>query len=148
MNIVFWKRKDILLGDQDVSELTILEWKKLFSLKLFHFHKTEGGQDRFHTHAFNAVSLLLKGNYTEELVVDGVITPLPRNRSRVIYIPSGQYHRITKSSGCYTLLLTGPWGKEFKELRSLGGTHYQEVFCGAGRTDLRTGVKVKLEEVE
>jgi hypothetical protein len=148
VRIVFWKRKEIILGEQRVSELTILEWKKLFSLKLFHFHKTAGKQDRFHTHAFNAVSFLLKGNYTEEVVKDGRVVALPRNRSRLIFIPKNEYHRVTKGEGCYTLLLTGPWGAEFKELRSLGDSHYQEVFLGAGRTDLRTGNIIKLEDTK
>lgn len=146
MSIVFWKKKAINLGDQNVTEITVLEWKKLFSIKLFHFHKTTGNQDRFHTHSFSSVSLLLKGNYIEEVVVKGVITPLPRNRSRLIYIPKGEFHRITKSDGCRTLLITGPWEPEWVELRELGDSHYQEVFCGAGRTDLRVGRIIQLED--
>lgn len=60
--MVFWKRKKIDQGEQSVTELTILEWKSFFSIKLFNFHKTDGKQDRFHTHAFNAVSILLSGD--------------------------------------------------------------------------------------
>lgn len=146
MTIVFWKKKAINSGEQNVTEITVLEWKKYFSIKLFHFHRTTGNQDRFHTHSFNAVSFLLKGNYIEEVVVEGVVKPLPRNRSRVIYIPKGEFHRIIKSDGCRTLLITGPWEPEWVELRELGGSQYQEVFCGAGRTDLRVGKIVQLDE--
>lgn len=148
MSIVLWKKKDINNGDQHVTEITVVEWKKYFSIKLFHFHKTDGDQDRFHTHSFNAISLLLSGNYIEEVVVDGVITPMPRNRQRVLYIPKGEYHRITKSGGCRTLLITGPWEPEWVELRDLDGSHYQEVFCGLGRKDLRMGGIIKLETVK
>lgn len=146
MSVVFWKKKDISLGEQNVTEITVLEWKKLFSIKLFHFHKTDGSQDRFHTHAFHAYSILLTGDYTEEVVIDGAVTKLARSRKRLLYIPKGQYHRITKSTGCYTLLITGPWGEEFSELRELGDSHYQEVICGKGRSDLRFGKTIKLED--
>ena len=138
MGVIFWKKKDIKLGQQLVSELTILEWKPLFSLKLFHFHETTGSQDRFHTHAFDAWSILLHGDYTEEVVKDGEILSLPRSRSRFLFIPKNQYHRITKSKGCRTLLITGPWGPEFKELRPTGDT-YQEVICGPHRADVGLG---------
>lgn len=148
MGIVLWKKKSINNGEQDVTEITVLEWKKLFSIKLFHFHKTNGSQDRFHTHSFNSVSFLLKGNYVEEVVVDGFVKPLPRNRSKIIYIPKGEFHRITKSDGCKTLLITGPWEPEWVELRELGDSQYQEVFCGAGRTDLRVGKIVQLEDIK
>ena len=116
MKITILKYKTILLGFQKVSELTILEYKKLFSIKLFYFHKSEGVQDRFHTHAFNAYSILFFGNYIEELYINENIHPLNRNRKRVLYIPKDTYHRITKSNGCLTLLITGKWGNTFKEL--------------------------------
>lgn len=137
--MVFWKRKVINLGDQPVTELTILEWKKLFSIKLFQFHQTSGGQDRFHTHSFGAFSLLLKGNYVEEILIDQKIIPFNRNRSRLIYIPRDEYHRITKSDGCWTLLITGPWKPHWKELIELGDDQYQMVVLGEGRVPIRAG---------
>lgn len=144
--MVFWKRKQIDLGEQSVTELTILEWKRFFSIKLFNFHPTSGKQDRFHTHAFNAVSILLSGDYTEEIISTagiGNVQELPRSRKRFLFIPANQYHRITKSNGCKTLLITGPWGNEFKELRyleagALHGWHlWSENLCGKQRKDLR-----------
>lgn len=139
--MVFWKKKKISLGGQDVSELTILEWKRLFSIKLFHFHKTTGSQDRFHTHAFKAVSFLLHGDYTEEIIEKNTIMPLLRSRKRILYIPADQFHRITRSTGCHTLLITGPWGEEFSELRKTEQGTYQEVVCGAGRKDIKLGAR-------
>lgn len=142
--MTFWKRKSINLGDQNVTELTILEWKRFFSIKLFHFHPTDGKQDRFHTHAFNAVSILLSGDYVEEVVIDGhFVLPQKRSRKRFLYIPANQYHRITKSDGCRTLLITGPWGNEFKELRYMfhsstsdDYSFWSEHICGPQRKDL------------
>lgn len=80
--IIFMKRKTITLGEQSVRELTILEYKKLFSIKLFNFLPSSGKQDRFHTHGFNAWSLLLYGNYIEEIIRDNSIKKLNRNRNR------------------------------------------------------------------
>lgn len=97
--MVVWKRKDICLGEQNVSELTILEWKPLFSLKYFHFHKTDGDQDRFHTHAFNAVSVLLSGDYIEEVIEGDLIIPKLRSRKR--FLPfTGQCTASRRSSSC------------------------------------------------
>ncbi len=148
--LTLWKKKDIQLGDQLVSELTILEWKRFFSIKLFHFHKTEGSQDRFHTHAFNAVSVLLHGDYTEELIEGDTIVRLMRSRNRFLFIPRDQFHRITRSSGCRTLLFTGPWGSEFKELTQLpwvkAGDIYQETTCGPQRKIVGYGDTIRLSE--
>lgn len=141
--MVFWKRKDIALGEQTVTELTILEWKRFFSIKLFNFHPTTGKQDRFHTHAFNALSIRLSGDYTEEIIIDDYVIHKARSRKRFLFIPANEFHRITKSNGCKTLLITGPWGSQFKELRSLfpsqheGYSWWSEWVCGAQRKDLQ-----------
>lgn len=149
--MVFWKRKRIDLGEQSVTELTILEWKRFFSIKLFNFHPTDGKQDRFHTHAFNAVSILLSGDYVEEVIEKRQIVSLKRSRKRFLFIPANQYHRITKSNGCRTLLITGPWGNEFKELTKLpwvkDGDVYQETICGPQRKIIAYGDTIKLEGV-
>lgn len=137
--MVFWKKKDIQLGDQLVSELTILEWKRFFSIKLFHFHNSFGKQDRFHTHAFNAVSVLLHGDYIEELIEGDTIVQRMRSCKRFLFIPKDQFHRITHSNSCRTILITGPWGSEFKELTHITDDVYQETTCGAGRKVVSIG---------
>jgi len=43
---------------------------------------------------------------------------LPRNRSTIIQIPKSRFHQITKSDGCLTLMITGPWGDTYKEYDS------------------------------
>lgn len=139
MKIVCMKKKRIDLGDQSVTEITILEYKKWFSIKLFNFHKSEGVQDRFHTHAFNAYSFLIKGDYTEEILESGKIVKTLRSRSKLLFIPKNSYHRITRSNGCITLLVTGPWGDTFKELRNTVGNLYQEVVCGGQRKEVSYG---------
>lgn len=145
--MVFWKRKQIDLGEQSVTELTILEWKRFFSIKLFHFHETNGKQDRFHTHAFNAVSILLSGDYVEEVIKGKYVHASKRSRKRFLFIPANQYHRITKSNGCKTLLITGPWGDQFKEMRIVNGTGVkivEEWLCGPQRKDIRMISRVEI----
>ncbi len=119
--IVFLKRKTIRLGTLSVNEVTLLEWKPLFSLKTFYFHKGQA-QEIYHTHSFSAYSFLLYGNYIESFFdptkeEDQQIWALPRNRSRLIFIPKERFHQITESEGCRTIMLTGPWGNSYREYK-------------------------------
>jgi hypothetical protein len=104
-------------GDQPVSQFVIFEWKYLFSIIIFYFHKSNGCQDRFHTHAFNAISFKFFGEYTEYILLsesaDDYIT---KKRTQFFkYFPRNSYHKIGNSNGCMTLLLSGRWKKEWKE---------------------------------
>lgn len=112
--VIAIKGKTITLGTLSVDEMTILEWKPLFSLKTFYFHKGEA-QEIFHTHSFSAISFLLYGNYIERFWNNGYVSQAPRNRSRFIWIPKDRFHQITQSVGCRTIMLTGPWGDTYRE---------------------------------
>lgn len=114
--LIAFKAKTIKLGTLAVDEITLLEWKPLFSLKTFYFHRGLA-QEVYHTHSFSAVSLLLHGNYVEAFCepAANIFWEAPRNRSILIYIPHDRYHQITKSDGCRTLMLTGPWGDHYRE---------------------------------
>lgn len=114
--ILVFKSKTIKLGTLNVDEITILEWKPLFSLKTFYFHKGDA-QEIYHTHSFEAISILLHGNYMEAFVNPETNNywSESRNRSRIIYIPKDRYHQITQSQGCRTIMLTGPWSDFYKE---------------------------------
>lgn len=108
--------KRINLGTLHTSEITILEYKPLFSAKLFYFHPGDA-QEIYHNHSFAAYSFLFYGNYFERFVdpKTGCEWELPRNRSRIIYIGKKKFHQITKSQGCMTLMVTGPWGDTYEE---------------------------------
>jgi len=113
--IIILKKKDIKLGTLIVNEITILEWKPLFSLKTFYFNEGNA-QEIYHTHSFSAYSFLIYGNYIESFYdFDKGFWEEPRNRSTVIYIPKDRFHQITKSEGCRTIMITGPWGDTYKE---------------------------------
>ena len=104
-------------GEQIVSQFVVFECKWLFSIIIFYFHKSEGSQDRFHTHAFNALSFKLFGKYEEHLL-DSEESGEYHTEERTQffkYFPRDSYHRIAKSTGCATVLLSGPWNPEWKE---------------------------------
>lgn len=114
--VVILKSKILNLGTLKVNETTIIEWKPLFSLKTFYFHKGKA-QEIFHTHSFNAISFLIYGNYTEAFydLATNSYSSLPRNRSRLIYIPKNRFHQITESIGCRTIMLTSSWDDFYRE---------------------------------
>jgi hypothetical protein len=114
----FLRYNKFTFGEQTVSQFVVFECKYWFSIIFFYFHKSASKQDRFHTHAFNAISIRLFGDYIEEFLTDestDAYTTGKRSRSRFLYIPRNSYHRITKSDGCLTLLLSGPWKNKWKE---------------------------------
>lgn len=120
--LIVFKSKTIKLGTLSVDETTLLEWKPLFSLKTFYFHKGDA-QEIYHTHSFGAISVLLHGNYMEAFFdpISNKFWEEARNRSRIIYIPRDRYHQITKSEGCRTVMLTGPWADCYKEYNPTTG---------------------------
>lgn len=104
-------------GQQEVSQFVIFECKWLFSIIIFYFHKCDESQDRFHTHAFNALSFKLFGEYDEH-ILDNELTGdyhIERRKSIIKYFPRDSYHRIANIDGCCTLLLSGRWKKYWKE---------------------------------
>lgn len=118
----FLKYNVFNFGKQKVSQFVIFECKYLFSIIIFYFHKSEGEQDRFHTHAFNAISFKIFGSYTEYILEDeGTGEFSKRKRDRfIVFFPRDSYHKIGNSTGCATLLLSGPWKKEWKEYSDVG----------------------------
>jgi hypothetical protein len=104
-------------GDQPVSQFVIFEWKYLFSIIIFYFHKSNGSQDRFHTHAFNSISFKFFGEYTEYILLSESRNDyISKRRTQFFrYFPRNSYHKIGNSNGCMTLLLSGRWKNEWKE---------------------------------
>jgi len=111
------KYNKFLFGTQPVSQFVVFESKYLFSIIFFYFHKSNGEQDRYHTHAFNALSFKLFGSYEEHCLVNKVpeTFTIKRRKSFFKFFPRDSYHKIAKSNGCCTILLSGPWKKEWEE---------------------------------
>ncbi len=108
--------KPIIFGDLVAKQFVLFEHKKLFGILFFYFKGNK--QDRFHTHAFNAISFKLWGRYTE-----GIFYPKTKEiryevRNKIIkYFPRDSYHSINQSTGCCTMLIQGPWKETWKEYK-------------------------------
>ncbi len=108
--------KPIIFGNLVAKQFVLFEHKLLFGIIFFHFRGKK--QDRFHTHAFNAVSFKLWGRYTE-----GIFDPTTKEiryevRTKIFkYFPRDSYHSINESDGCCTMLIQGPWKKTWKEYK-------------------------------
>lgn len=120
-----FKFKRIALGDFVAQQFTLFEHKGLFSIIAYRF-KGDGWQDRFHTHAFNAISFRVYGTYQERVrEADGSIHIVARNTSRFRFFTKAHEHMLGVSSGCLTILVAGPWDQTWTErkqdvLRILG----------------------------
>ena len=122
----FLKYNKFIFGNQVVSQFVIFECKWLFSIIFFYFHKSDSSQDRYHTHAFNALSFKLWGEYTEYLLLNELSGAFKvRRRTNIFqFFPRDSYHKIGNSNGCCTLLLSGPWCNKWKEYNDGEVKHY------------------------
>jgi hypothetical protein len=109
-------RKDITFGELSAKQFVLFEHKKLFGIIFFYFKGDM--QDRFHTHAFNALSIKLWGSYIEGIFDEETKEVRFEGRHKVFkYFPRDSYHSINWSKGCCTILLQGPWKKTWKEYK-------------------------------
>jgi mevalonate pyrophosphate decarboxylase len=93
-----------------VTGYWLIEWKSLFSIAILKF---EGkSREAFHTHAFNCVSIILKGDLTEHFICGNV-------RSLKKYVPfitkRTDFHKVNSDGTTFLLTFRGPWAKEWKE---------------------------------
>lgn len=104
---------DTSLGVGNIKRFTVIEIKYLFGI-IVNIFNTEN-QDRFHSHAFNAFSLMLKGNYKEDVILpDGSVITKLIEKSR--FIPRNYIHKITKSTqNAMSITFEGPWESIWNE---------------------------------
>lgn len=112
----FLSHKRIQLGAFLARQFTLIEIKRLFSIVAFWF-KGDGWQDRFHDHAFVALSLRIWGTYRERVLCDGKVTENDRAESRWRFIPRNHMHMLGVSRGCLVLVFTGPWLDYWHEVK-------------------------------
>lgn len=133
--------KAITFGQFTAKQFVLFEHKRLFSIIFFYF-KGDGWQDRWHTHAFNAISFKLFGSYLEDSLhhsryrlVSGPLWFIPepdpesefvsviKKRTELIkYFPRDSFHKLGHSNGCMTMLLSGPWKPQWVEVHDNGTT--------------------------
>jgi hypothetical protein len=121
-----FNKKEVCLGKGPVHVYTIFEIKWLGGILFHKFETIE--QNRYHNHAFHAVSFLLSGSYEEEVLsnpqYDSLNSKVIRTKIkrtvnqwlRPRWIPRDYCHRILKAEpNTWTLLFFGPWVKYWDE---------------------------------
>jgi hypothetical protein len=103
--------------ESTVSGLYFVEIKSLFTIVLLRF--SGKSREAFHTHAFNAISWVLRGKLTENIFYNGewfadrikVYEPsfLP------IITPRTRFHKVDSDGDTWAFSLRGPWVDTWRE---------------------------------
>lgn len=111
-----FKHRKIETGSGPVDRWTLFEFKRLFSVYVHRWNVDY--QDRYHTHAFDAWSWMVRGSYKERLYVDDNtymehdVTPGFR------FIPWFTNHSIANCRpNTWTVTFAGPWRKTWTETK-------------------------------
>lgn len=121
---LFFKSKD---GgpDSNVTGYWLIEWKAGFSIVLLRF--SQGSREVFHSHAFNAVSWILRGLLYETIRFNSSRFLFPRLKP--YYTSRDTAHRVYGiNNSTWALSFRGPWSKTWKEY-----TDDSEVTLAHGR---------------
>lgn len=102
--------------DSKVTGYWLIESKRFFSIALLRFDK--GSREAFHTHAFNAWSVVLKGELLETLKPTDKVSTTVRiyKPFNFAYTARECFHRVFGVADVtWVLTLRGPWCKTWKE---------------------------------
>lgn len=101
--------------ESKVTGYWLIESKKFFSIALLKFDK--GSREAYHTHAFNALSWVLKGELLENTLTSGEDTQKTFKPSFIpIYTPWKCFHRVFGISDVtWAFTIRGPWRDKWKE---------------------------------
>jgi hypothetical protein len=145
--MILWNDKDG--GEQSRVWCWGFEFKRLFSVLLLKFD--EGSREAFHTHAFNSVSLVLRGALHEVQMLappandDGTTTAhkcvtlmhcIPHTPSwRPVFTYRDTFHMVEgRARATWVLTLRGPWADNWREFLPEGARHIRLTH---GRRELR-----------
>lgn len=105
----------IIFGEGYLKRFILFECKYLFGIYL-NIWKTIA-HDRFHQHAFPAISIMLCGEYDEErLMEDGSVKLFTIKAPLVRFISRQNNHRMLEARGrTISITLAGPWDRIWTE---------------------------------
>ena len=83
----------------------LIELKALFSIVVLKF--VGASRECYHTHAFNAISWLIKGELTEHFL-DGT-TKVYKPSFKPIITKREPHHKVSSTGTSYALSFRGPW---------------------------------------
>lgn len=100
----------------------LIEWKRFFSIGLLSF--TGQSRDVFHSHAFDSVSWLIKGEL-EELFKDDYKSPKYYKPSiKPIIVLKEDFHKVSSWFGTsWAITFRGPWNPRWFENSAKEGTY-------------------------
>jgi hypothetical protein len=98
--------------DSGVTGYWLIEWKWLFSIVLLRFSK--GSREAFHSHAFNAWTLWLKGSVVEEYLTSEKYSWSPFKWK---YTPRTCFHKIIANETSWAISFRGPWADTWEEFK-------------------------------
>lgn len=96
-----------------VKAYCLIEWKRFFSVALLRFN--DGTREAFHSHAFNAVSWILRGSFIEEKLDGSMKTFTPSLVPK--FTPRNNTHRVNSQGVTWVLTFRGPWEDTWVEYR-------------------------------
>lgn len=105
--------------DSHVTALFFVEIKPLFTIVLLHFAK--GTRDAFHSHAFNALTLWLKGRVKEHMLDDFFTGTNSWKAGQVKYTPRNCFHKVEALEDTWALSIRGPWVDTWREFSTSFG---------------------------
>lgn len=97
--------------DSKVWGWWLIEWKRLFTVALMHF--LDGSREAYHSHAFNAISWVIRGKLTEN-IIDGTVNVYTPS-FKPIYTPRTAFHKVVSEGNTWVFTLRGPWVKVWFE---------------------------------
>lgn len=107
-------------ADSHVTGFFFCEIKPLFSAVLLHFRN--GTREAFHSHAFNAITWVLRGKFEEHRITDvnapgvtQVKTFVPSFKPKVTL--RDNTHKVFSIGDTWALSLRGPWVDKWKEYK-------------------------------
>lgn len=113
--------------DSTVWGYWLIEAKSLFSIALLCFE--DGSRDKYHEHAFNSVSWLLKGElhesgllgydtYSQQMFTWGAVF---KPSLWPIFTKRQDMHKVTSIGRSWVLTFRGPWKNVWREWDNVGG---------------------------
>jgi len=98
-------------SESRVNGFFFVEMKKFFSVVLLHF--LDGSREAYHSHAFNAVSWVLRGKLVQN-ALDGQVTEYKPSLVP-IFTPRSLFHKVVSAGDTWVISFRGPWAKTWKE---------------------------------
>ena len=97
--------------ESSVWAFWLCEIKSLFSIAFLLFKGDS--REAYHTHAFNSISWVIKGQLTEEMLDGTTYTHKPSIKPVMTY--RNTFHKVSSKGNTYVFTLRGSWVSKWKE---------------------------------